>query len=327
MIQQHLGVWLFDLAHNWRAVRAGWGALNATGGAAAPLFVLLVGVGLTLGEKQSSASLARRGIVLFLFGVLLNLLTPSWLAPFSFYVLHLLGAVLVLGPLLRRLPDAALLASIACVLALSVILRHLLHTPLALTNAQLSDSSEAFGPLRLAFAEGQFPLLPWLGFALVGVWAGRRLQDPSALASAGSLWLALGLLLRAPALLAPAATRKGVLALVTRFSFFPASPVFVCVLLGVTLLLLAAFVLLERRGKFKGLGWLVPLGRASLTLLFVHVLLFREGAARLGVERSLDALPTLGVIALVLGAAAFLTARWSRSGYAYGLEWWLRRAG
>jgi len=142
--------------------------------------------------------------------------------------------------------------------------------------------------------------------------------------SASVVCFVLGLLLRLPAALAHRPVRKGALALITRFSFYPASPVFVCVLLGVCLLLLAGFVALGRRRE-AALSWLVPLGRASLTLLVVHVVVFREGATRLGFARSFDMLGTLLTIVLVLASAAFLTSRWGRSGYAYGLEWALRR--
>lgn len=324
MIQQHLGIWLFDLSHNWRAVRAGWGVLNASGGAAAPLFVLLTGVGLALGAQYPGRVLVLRGTLLFAFGVLLNLLTPSWLEPLSFYILHLLGVVVALGPLLRRLSDRALWAAAGLVLAASVVLRGLLKTPLS-TSLTMHDASGPLGALRLAFVEGQFPILPWLCFALVGIWAGRRLERPGQLVSASAFCFLLGVLLRLPFWLAAGSSRKGPLALVTRFSFFPASPVFVCVLLGVCLLLLAVFLALERRSI--SLGWLVPLGRASLTLLVAHVLVFREGATRLSLARTLDAPATLVVILLVLAASILLTSRWERVGYAYGLEWLLRRAG
>jgi hypothetical protein len=62
-------------------------------------------------------------------------------------------------------------------------------------------------------------------------------------------------------------------------------------------------------------------------VLFLHVVLFREGAERLGLARSLGVWPAAALILGVLLLLGWGAARWARADYRFGLEWLLRRAG
>src|SRR5690606_31383533 len=128
-------------------------------------------------------TLLRRGLVLMLFGLALNLATPSWFTWRSWFVLHLMGFGIASAPLWRRLGDRGLLVAAAAILALTPALQAALSTPLQLDNPrmagiglELADGESAFltaAPLRIALAEGQFPIFPWLSFFLFGLWSGR----------------------------------------------------------------------------------------------------------------------------------------------------------
>jgi uncharacterized membrane protein YeiB len=68
----------------------------------------------------------------------------------------------------------------------------------------------------------------------------------------------------------------------------------------------------------------VALGRASLTLLLLHVPMFREWTRPLGLWRALDVTSTSLVLLAVLVGATLLVRLWSRADYRFGAEWCLR---
>jgi uncharacterized membrane protein YeiB len=112
---------------------------------------------------------------------------------------------------------------------------------------------------------------------------------------------------------------------VVRFSFYPAS---VALLLGVAavgvlLVLLADWA--ETNGRLSAIKGLRYLGQTSLTLLFFHIVVFREGFQRWGLWRGFDALETLSAIGSLLLLWAVFSEYWARANYAFGLEWVLRR--
>lgn len=347
MIEQHLGVWL------WRGPATGHSygdypillAFNALGGGAAPMFVTLAGIGTSLLAQKRSArgqavdlTLVRRGLALLAFGLLLNFMTPSWFTWRSWFVLHLMGFGMLIAPLLRRLPNRALLGAVAAIWMATPLVQAALDTPTVLSNPRMAGiASEAadgtrrfvpWAPLRIALAEGQFPIFGWLSFFVAGTWAGRQVQAgrPNAIAGLGVGALAVG---ASAAVLGQVAhfEHGGVAWLATRIPvpFFPASPALLALLLGAVCLAIAAGLAFERRRPLHEHGWMVTLGRASLTLLLFHVVAFREWTRPLGLWRGLDANAALAVI-VAFTALAFVASRsWQRVDYRWGAEWLLRK--
>lgn len=339
MVQQHLGVWLTSLGKLGTGLLPLMMSLNALGGAAAPLFVFLAGVGTTLGAHLSGSALARRGLALAFVGYLLNFACPSWFSPGTFYVLHLIAVFWLLAPGLRRLSDGALVAIFVLLLLATIGVQTWLGTPPYLSNARLADTSLELGPLRLALAEGHFPVLPWLAFATLGLWAGRRLGGPAQVGSSpatfapGSLYVTSAVLLagyvaaRVPTyILRPGQLRRLPLRSLVDFSFYPATVAFVLGLSAVAIVLLALAATWASKGRRSAL-WLVALGRSSLTLLFVHVVLFCQGSVALGLNRRVPPVWVLVVIACVLGLWAAIARAWAHRDFRYSLEWWIRKAG
>ena len=84
MMEQHLGVWLWQVENPLRSALAqapGYMAINGLGGLAAPTFITLAGAGTTMlvasrPGQPVDATLLRRGLLLLGFGYLLNLLPP-----------------------------------------------------------------------------------------------------------------------------------------------------------------------------------------------------------------------------------------------------------
>jgi uncharacterized membrane protein len=332
MIEQHVGIWLWQGPGRGQS-QADFPLLvgfNALGGMAAPLFVTLAGMGSALfvatGRPGTDSTLVRRGLVLMVFGLALNFLTPSWFSWGSWFVLHMMGFAMALAPVWRRLPTPALLVAGGVVLVATVATQLWLQTPIPLHNDRMEDTSLAGGPLRLALAEGQFPILPWLCFYLAGFVAGRWVHG-GRMAKVAGLGLGLvalgglGRLLLAVGVAHPWVVRGFELHL----GFYPASVAIVGLLLGGALLLIALVAWLETRRPIGEANPLVTLGRASLTLLMLHVVLFREASRPIEWWRNLPANTTLAVIFAFVIAAAVATRLWQRVGYRGGAEWLLRK--
>ncbi len=337
MIEQHLGVWL------WRGVEPGHSdrewlhqvafKFNALGGGAAPLFVMLAGVGSALfiarGRPHTDRTLLLRGATLMGFGLVLNLLTPSWFSWGSWFVLHMMGFSIALSPVWRRIPTWGLLALGGAVLVGTAAIQEFLQTPDLLRNPRMRDLTLPGGPLRLALAEGQFPIFPWLAFFLCGVVSGRWIGlrrtwrigalGLACLAVGGGLALAdsTGIIPRDGGILSRAAR--------LRLGFYPAPVAMACLLMSIPLVALVVALTLERRKPLNANNPLVTLGRASLTLLMLHVVLFRELTRPVGMWQANSAESVLLIIFGFVGLSAVMSRLWSRVGYRGGAEWALRR--
>ena len=344
MMQQHLGVWL------WVGPNRAQGetpmdyplllALNALGGGAAPMFIILAGIGCSLlGTRRTvgvDRTLVLRGFALMGFGYLLNILTPSWFSWRSWYVLHLMGLGMLLTPALRRLSSRSLLILATVVVALGPTLQTLLDTPTYMSNTRMAGwagggaGSEvlAGGHLRLAAVEGQFPIFPWLALFLGGLVAGRWVvaQRLRALLLCGGILAATGgVMLGLYALRVPFATAyQRVFGF--NIPFFPCTVSTLLVVAGLVLLAITALFALERRRPFSSGNVMVCLGRASLTLLLVHVWLFRE-IRPWGLWKNLAPGEVAMVMVGIIAAATLGAWWWKRIGFRFGAEWLVRVIG
>ena len=293
----------------------------------------LAGVGSALfiaaQRPRTDITLVRRGLVLMLFGLVLNFLSPSWFSWGSWFVLHMMGFAMALAPTFRRLPNWGLLVACAVVLTATPLVQQWLHTPFILNNARMRDVGMAGGPLRLALAEGQFPILPWMTFYLAGMLAGRYISEdrPGAVFRLSLLFAAVGGLGYAAYQMkilpmAPALAKR---AFGLHLGFFPASISIACLLLAVALILISAVVAFESKYSLGENNPMVTLGRASLTLLMFHVPVFRDLSRHVGIWRGLSAEMALLTIFAFFGLAAILTRYWQRYSYKFGAEWALRK--
>lgn len=341
MIEQHLGVWLWQGPGPGESMARDYMGLlifNALGGGAAPAFVTLAGIGSSLlaGSRMARGqdpdrTLAMRGIAVLGFGYLLSFLTPSWFTWKSWFVLHLMGLGMLLTPMLRRLPTSALLGLALAVLVATPIVQAAIDVPLALDNEYMSGRSshspQEWTGLRIMIAEGQFPIFPWFSFYLAGLACGRwiargELQRIWLLAAGVGAVAGVGLLLRSLGMPAESAIGRGSALMVP---FFPASPTLVSLLLAAVLLGIWAMMVWDRRRPLREHNVLVTLGRASLTLLILHVWLFREATRPVGVWQALEIWPALAVLVGFLLVAVVGSRLWQRVDYRFGAEWLLRK--
>ncbi len=331
MLNQHLGIWLWR--EQYRLFKDPFMlALNGLGGLAAPLFITLAGTGTVLlarRHRNPDRTCMLRGLCIMAFGYLLNLLTPGWFSAGSWYVLHMIGFALVLAPLLRRMPDSGLLLGLLLVLGVTVVLQNWLETPLRLSNTRMGNMKLDGGVFRLALAEGHFPVFPWLAFFMAGMLGGRWFMQKKFrfMVFLGSACLAGAGLLSACSYL--------------KFDFAVSDPLiracrllprFYPSLLPMSLLLLGLSLMAVYCCSTKGLGRLfspsnplVSLGRVSLTVLVVHVIVFRELSRVFGFFRVFSKYETLLLLAGLLAGFLLLAAWWKKADYRLSLEWVMRK--
>lgn len=328
MILQHVTYWFCNTAKGKDVILV----TGALGGLAAPIFVTLSGLGATfLAHRRENCdkTLVLRGAIIVAYGYLLNFLTPHWFDMASWYVLHMIGLALMTTPLLRRIRTPMLLVLFVVVLVSTILIQTGLNTPFRLFNEDMASPSKPGGLLRFIIAEGFFPVFPWLAFAIAGMISGRWL-----LADKGKkLWwfglLLIGAMGALSALyyLIPELTRSTSFIRFFRLfpTFYPAMMPITLFLIGITIIFINLSITLDKKFPLRSSNFMVCLGRASLTILIVHVSSIREGAFYFRFWHKLDPIP--GVIAVLLVITAFTVAAmlWRKINYKFGFEWLLRK--
>ncbi|MBS3773138.1 MAG: DUF1624 domain-containing protein [Candidatus Thermoplasmatota archaeon] len=169
---------VYDLDHFGSAdIGATSGFWRMFAQATASLFLLLVGVSLTLSHSRASRRLGgktlplkylKRGFRIFLYGMAITVVTWLFLPDgiILFGILHCIGLSIILAyPLLGR-PRLALPFGLTCIAAGIVVNSVEAGTNLLLWLGVRTGDMYMFD---------YFPLLPWLGVVLLGVFTGSML--------------------------------------------------------------------------------------------------------------------------------------------------------
>lgn len=149
-------------------------------GRAAATFVVLAGIGASLGTRRARISgdpqeqrrarivMAKRALFLFVIGWAFF---PIWPAD----ILHFYGLYLLIGAVVLFAPDRRLWLLAASVVTVSLLFV-LTFDPFAnwdLTDYSYRGLTTPSGFLRNLFFDGFHPVFPWVAFYLFGMWLGR----------------------------------------------------------------------------------------------------------------------------------------------------------
>jgi uncharacterized protein len=149
-------------------------------GRAAVTFVLLAGIGMSLmaqgarlsgnlpNRKKVQTMLFRRSSALFIFGLLFQLIWEG-------DILHFYGVFIALGTLLLFAPSIWLCIIVLLLNAGFTAMLFVFDYSVGWNwdNLGFTDFWTLGGFIRNLIFNGWFPIFPWLGFLLAGIWMGR----------------------------------------------------------------------------------------------------------------------------------------------------------
>ena len=334
---------------------------------AASWFVFLVGVSQVLSaQKQragqpANASLAIiRGAVIFVIGLLFLLIVQGSEELWDWDILTFIGAMTIVLLYCRPLPSSVLLAFCAGILFATPWLRsyadmaplygggfdnvkwisdffpNLLFDPLK----DYTGAPSVIGNIAGFFLIGQFPILPWIIFPLLGFVIGRRLVDGHMAADTpflliiGAILSFTGLSLAyAGSLTPPFEVTSGY---IVPFSFYPLSFSMILFLIGIVLILYSlVWIVFDKHpdeSKEPGLflRYCRQISKYSLTIYITHFALFFiplrlfEWATGKSYLRDLMPTGTALALALVLMVLYYpLLKLWDKAGGKFSFEWML----
>ncbi len=292
-------------------------------GRAAASFVVLAGIGLGLAAARAdyTATLGgvttKRALFLLVAGGLLNMLI------FDADILHYYAFYFFFGVLLLPLRGPALVAVILGLNALAVTLLLTLDFEAGWDFSTYSypEFWTPVGFVRNLFFNGWHPVIPWLGFLLLGILLARLPLDQPPRVQGGAM-MVVGLV--------AIATAEGGLAAGLRAAFggdldpdlaevlttgaVPATPLYTLAGSGFAACLIGACLWLANRPVMAPvLGVVTPAGRQALTLYLAHILVggmvTLEALGLLGGQSIGTALSAAGLFCL---ASLLYAWAWSR---------------
>ena len=339
------------------------------GDCGASWFVFLVGLCQVLsGKKQNVAQggdatkVIIRGTAIFLIGLLFLLVVQGYGELWDWDILTFIGATTLISLPCRKASSRMLLLLCAAVFFITPWLRSFfdlasyygggfVSVPWVsdfIPNFLIDPARDYEGGKTVLenvygfFLIGQFPILPWIVFPLIGVVIGRRMTqnhlpgDSPFVFMIGVMFTCLGLFT------AYAGSKKPGFSVandyVTPLSFYPLSFSMMMLLIGIVLML---FISLWRiydanpdSEKAPGVFLLYcrQISKYSLTIYISHFALFfiplRIVNAATGVDylRDLLSTPTAFALAALLMVLYYpLLKRWDKAGGKYSCEWLLAR--
>lgn len=163
-------------------------------GAPAALFAVLGGVSIVFATRKqlsgglvgkAMASVAVRGVVLIVLGVLLGFVDNNIIVILAYYGV----AMILVAPLIKA--KSWVLASLAAVLGLgfgwlNITLRRSLEVHMEGPHINVGFiTSDPLGTLRAIFVTGEYPAITWVTYLLVGMLIGRALTSATARGALG----------------------------------------------------------------------------------------------------------------------------------------------
>lgn len=310
-------------------------------GRAAAVFVVLAGVGVTLGTRRAVASddaaqladarrtLWKRAVFLFIGGLLFAIVWPP-------DILHFYGVYIAIGAVLIAAPNRILLGLAALLVLTFVVL-------LATLDYEAGWNFQTFthvdfwtpaGQVRTLFFNGFHPVVPWLAFLVLGMWLGRQdLLDPAArrhvlIGGAGVALVAETVSAVLVTLLTRDASYEEAEVITELFGSgsMPPMPFYMLAAGGTAITVIVLAVGFSQRfSHLPGYRAFIATGRLALTIYVAHVVLglgVLEALGRVeGQTLPFSVAASVAFYALAVAGAALWTKRFTRG----PLEWVMRR--
>lgn len=335
MVQQHLQNWLWY--KQWLSYGVTFPqhpfmlSLNFLGNFPAAMFLLSAGIGSAILYDNNAGRLDffKRGLFILLCGYLLNVISLHWFKPGSWYILHTIGIAVIISPLLNRIRNSGLIILSIILITAPAFIQTWLNTPMLLGNDHMNDISMKGGVIRLILAEGHFPVIPWLGFYVTGIFIERQFRSDKKyrILLISILLISTGLLLRWFYNYGFFFATGGIFYRMFVFIpyIYPPLPSFIMFAGGISILLLFIFSILKKYKLHFTINILSSLGRLSLSWFFIHIIIFNEISALAGTRKIFNASDTLLIILITILIMIMFSFLWEKKKYKLSIEWFMRK--
>jgi hypothetical protein len=335
MVQQHLQSWLWS--KQWLSYGITFPqhpvmlSFNFLGNFSAAMFLIAAGIGSAMlyDTNLSKNEFFKRGIFILLCGYILNVISPHWFKPGSWYILHTIGISVFLAPFLNRIRNTGLITISAFFIIVAALIQTWLNTPLMLGNEYMNNITMNGGVFRLIFAEGHFPLFPWMAFFITGIVCQRWIVSEKKVMI---LFMAIGLF-----------SLGYILSWFHNYGYFfatggklfrlfvflpyvyPSLPPLMLIIAGINLFFLYIFSISHNYISKKLFVLLSVVGRLSLSWFFIHIIIFNEIFTFFGIRRNLTAFEVLFIISITTILIFIFSNKWNKINLKFSLEWVMRR--
>ena len=296
----------------------------------APAFILLAGASMALSSERRREQPGQTRFIVTR-GLLIAALDPLWMSlgftgyqRFVFQVLYAIGMSMVCMAFLRKLPSVALVAIAIAIQVFGELTKH--WAPVEQPWHALQGFLFLGGPV-FERTVCPYPLVPWLSVMMLGWVLGRWLLEPRSQASRARTLALLGL-----GLLVVFAVVRGMdgygnwdlhrdsvdVLQWLHVAKYPPSLSYVCLELGLALLLLAGFTVLDVPERpMRLFAPLSLFGGTAFFFYLLHVHLLASVQVGYGVDRTSEGLTktwvAAGLAIVVLAGPGWLYRRYKQS--------------
>lgn len=310
-------------------------------GRPAVLFVVLAGIGLSLMSKKAILSgtpedLAKVRFALFNRSIVLYVMGLAFMRWWGADILHFYGLFLSAGALLLTFSARRLWGMITVLLVLAGVVFLVMNDTLPSMDGWFLQAGMAGAWFDDLFIGGCYPMFPWFGFLLVGLWFGRLMaeEDGGAREAVGKkaffVFIGAELLGRVGPVFFHfwGYNEEGVLEMLFMLNSFPMSPLFAVSATAGALMILSVVMALPRYLFPAGIWRILQnTGKLSLSIYVGHVFFFIWLYTWLPVTFGSKIYPIFSVILIIVFCVLVPIAAdiWIRRYGSGPLEWLLRR--
>lgn len=309
-------------------------------GRAAPLFIILAGIGVSLMTRKALVSgdapalgmrrrtILRRSLFLFIVGFL-----HSWI--WDPDIIHFYAFYMTIGSFFLLASERTLLIAALISTLIFPILFELFdyRTGWDFSTLTYQDLWSIEGSMRHIFYNGFHPVFPWVAFFFIGMWLGRDILFEARSRRkilVGALMLLIIVHVTSAIIHHYAAKDQTIAAMAMLFviEILPPTPLYILTAsASAAVVIVLSLILAEHVGNPLWLRLLNRTGQMSLSIYLAHILIGLGIAESLGILYQQPLSIALGYAVLFFLLSVAFANLW-RLKYRYGpLEWLMRKMG